>query len=312
MNNCSIKNAIGNTPMVLLSESPKIYGKLEGQNLYGSAKDRAALYIIQYLLDKNIINQSTEIVESSSGNFAIGIAGVCKSFGLKFTCVIDPLLNETNKTILKQLGANLVIVSKPDENNNYLKSRLSKVKEIIENNSNTYWINQYDNPLIPNAYKALGEEIVKQLDKIDYIFVPVSTCGTIAGISQFIKSYNSKIKIIGVDLDCSNIFYPAKTKQHIPGMGLFRQPGNLVNAKIDDVVIVSEIDCIKACKSLLNIGIFVGASSGGTYTAIKTYLPNIKPNDVVVAICPDRGERYVKTVFCDEWCKKTYGDYFDT
>ena len=306
MKNCTIKDAIGNTPMIKLSPLHNVYGKLEGHNLYGSVKDRAALYIINYLLDNQTINKETEIVESSSGNFAIALAGICNVFGLNFTCVIDPLLNPTNKSILRCLGAKLVTVTEPDEHNNYLRSRLAKVNDIISKNQDAYWINQYDNPLIPNAYQPLGKEIVEQFPEVNYIFVPVSTCGTIAGISQFIKSYNGETKIIGVDLDCSNIFYRATAKQHIPGMGLFKQPGNLSKAIIDDVVIVSELECIKECRSLLKQGVFVGASSGGAFAAVKKYTSYIHNDDTVVAIFPDKGERYISTVFCDEWCEKTY------
>lgn len=306
MQNDSIKKAIGNTPIILLSKEPDIYGKLEGQNLYGSAKDRAALYIINYLLDNKIIDNMTEIVESSSGNFAIALAGVCNAFGLKFTCIIDPLLSPTNKTILKCLGAKLITVKEPDINNNYLKSRLRKVNEIISNSTNAYWINQYDNSLIPNAYKSLGKEIVEQLPKVDYIFVPVSTCGTVAGISQFIKTYDKSIKIVCVDLDCSNIFFPSTKQQHIPGMGLYKKPGNLSKAIIDDVVIVSELECIRECRNLLKQGVFIGPSSGGTFAAVKKYRSYLHNDDVIATILPDRGERYINTVFCDEWCKNTY------
>lgn len=297
---------IGNTPLIEIENSPQVFAKLEGQNLFGSAKDRAAYYIINKLLSDGIINNNTEIVESSSGNFAIALAGVCKFFNLKFTCVVDPLLNETNKKILNCYGVNLVCVDKPDKNNNYLKSRLNKVLEIISNNKKSYWINQYDNPLIPNAYKDISKEIFTQLKNVDYIFVPVSTCGTIAGISQYTKNNYPNVKIIAVDLDCSNIFDKAKTCQNIPGMGLFKKPGNLENAIIDDVVIVSEKDCIQECHLLANRGIIVGASSGGTFSAIKKYYGKFDKSDTIVALMPDRGERYLDSVFSEEWINIHY------
>ena len=297
---------IGNTPLIKIKDSPKIYAKLEGQNLFGSAKDRAAYYIINKLLTDGIINRNTEIVESSSGNFAIALAGVCNLLKLNFTCVVDPLLSETNKKILKCFGVNLVCVEKPDENNNYLKSRLDKVSEIITNKKNSYWINQYDNPLIPNAYQTISKEIFEQLENVDYIFVPVSTCGTIAGISQHAKFYHPNVKIIAVDLDCSNIFYKAKTHQNIPGMGLFKKPGNLENALIDDVVIVSEKECIQECHFLASKGILVGASSGGTVSAIRQYSYKFNEYDTIIALMPARGERYLENVFCEDWIKNHY------
>jgi 2,3-diaminopropionate biosynthesis protein SbnA len=302
-----IESAIGNTPMIPLSTN--IYAKMEGSNLFGSAKDRAANYILADLLKRQKIDKSTKIIESSSGNFAIALAGVCRVLGMTFICVIDPLLNPANKSILECLNANFILVTKPDENNSYSKSRINMIQDIINQNKNIYWINQYDNPIIPSAYYSLGQEIVCQVPNVRYIFVPVSTCGTIAGISHIVKKYNSSIKIIAVDLDCSNIFYPAITKQHIPGMGLFRKPENLNQAKIDDVVIVSELESIKECHCLLDKGIFVGVSSGATLCAIKKYSHKISPHEIVVAVFPDRGERYIKTAYNNDWCKKYFPQY---
>ena len=143
-----IETAIGNTPIISLKN--RIYAKIEGCNLFGSSKDRAAKYVLKHLLSTEQISTSTRIIESSSGNFAIALAGVCNSLGMVFTCVIDPLISPTNKSILECMGANLILASKPDENNNYLKARLDIVADFIKSNNDTYWINQYDNPLIPS------------------------------------------------------------------------------------------------------------------------------------------------------------------
>lgn len=305
--NFLIDTAIGNTPIVSLSNG--VYAKVEGCNLFGSAKDRAAQYILKHLLNKEKITSSTSIIESSSGNFAIALAGICNYYGMRFTCVIDPLLNPINKSILETFGTSLIMATKPDDHNNYLKARLEIVGEFVNSNDNVYWINQYDNPLIPKAYISLGEEILSQVPNVSHIFVPVSTCGTIAGISQIVKLKKPSVKIIAVDLDCSNIFYPAVTKQHIPGMGLFRKPGNLKNACIDDVVIVNEWECICECKHLLKHGIFVGVSSGGTSVAIKKYLAQHSVHDDIVGVFPDRGERYINTAFNSKWCEEKFPQY---
>lgn len=302
----TIKKSIGNTPLIPLKNNPQIYAKIEGLNFFGSAKDRAASYVIEYLLNTNTINLSTEIIESSSGNFAIALAGICKYIGLQFTCVVDPLLNATNRRILECLGANLITVTEPDAHNNFLQSRLDKVSEIVSIHQNIYWVNQYDNPLIPNAYFEMGKEIINQKPDVNYVFIPVSTCGTISGVSQVLKDYDSDIKIIAVDLDCSNIFSPAISRQHIPGMGLFKKPGNLLSAKLDEVIIVSEQDCIIECRKLLNQGIFVGASSGATIAAIKKLFNKQKINTSIVTIFPDRGDRYLNTIYSKSWCSENF------
>lgn len=301
-----IRKAIGNTPIVSCMSPKLIHAKLEGLNFFGSMKDRAAWYIINKLLENGQINTETEVVESSSGNFAIALAGVCNVFGLKFTCVVDPLLNDINRLILEKYGTNIITVNEPDEQYNYLKSRLDKVQKIVSQNKNAYWINQYDNPMIPDAYHDLAIEILHDFSTVEYVFIPVSTCGTIAGLSRILKVYRPSIQIIAVDLDCSNIFQPATTKQHIPGMGLFKKPGNLKYAQIDDIVIISELDCIVECRKLLKNGIFVGASSGGVLSGINKYDSIISNTANILAVFPDRGDRYVTTVYNDNWCKLNF------
>lgn len=307
-----IEQAIGNTPMIQLSSSRPIFAKIEGLNFFGSVKDRAALYIIKHLLNTGKINGRTEIIESSSGNFAISLAGVCKAMGLKFICVSDPLLNPINKSIIECLGANIVIVTKADEHNIYVNSRLHMIENIIRERDNIYWINQYDSLIMLDAYNKLAEEIISERQDVEYVFIPVSSCATIAGVSRALKAYNQNIRVIAVDLESSSIFYTARTNQHLPGMGFYKKPGNLQYAKIDDIVIVSEIEGIRECRNLLKRGVFVGASSGCTMAAIKKYSDFITSVKPIVAIFPDRGERYITTIYNDDWCNTNFPGFNST
>lgn len=198
-----IFDAIGNTPIITIHDKMDIMLKLEGFNIFGSVKDRAAAYIIQKGLREGFLNTNTEIIESSSGNFAVALAGICKVSGLKFTCVIDPMISKINLRILEIYGAHIIMVHKADQYSSYVKERIRVVKEYMENNDNVYWTNQYDNPLICEAYRnTLGKELA-DLRNLEYLFVAVSSCGTIAGISQAVKKENSNIYIIAVDVEGS-------------------------------------------------------------------------------------------------------------
>lgn len=300
-----IEEAIGNTPIVRLF-GENVYAKLEGTNYYGSMKDRSALYVIKNLLANNVIDETYEIVESSSGNFAISLAGICNYYGIKFTCVTDPLLNPINRAILTSLGANIQVVTQCDEQNIYVGSRIALINKLLERNDHLFWINQYNNPLIPASYEELAKEILDQRPSVEYIFIPVSTCGTISGVSQVVKKIRPDVNIVAVDLESSSIFRKATTSQHLPGMGFNCKPGNLKNAIIDHVVIVNEIESIMQCRQLAREGMLIGASSGCVVAGIKRFLETNKIYGEVVGIFPDRGERYINTVYDDLWCKKNY------
>jgi 2,3-diaminopropionate biosynthesis protein SbnA len=221
--NCILDN-LGNTPMVKISlkelGSINLYIKLEFCNPTGSVKDRAAAYLIDKLLKEGIINSDTTLIESSSGNFGIALAAYCKKKGLKFCCVIDPNISVINQAIIENLCGSVIKVTEPTSSGGYLLNRIKKVNELISIIPNSYWVNQYGNLYNAEAYYCtLGSEICEHFSELDYIFIGVSSGGTITGISQRVKEKFPKIKIIAVDMEGSVIFGGNPKKRHIPGMG---------------------------------------------------------------------------------------------
>lgn len=312
--NSTILKEVGNTPIVniKIEDIPNInlYSKLEYNNPTGSVKDRAASYIIKKLLKLKEINEDTTIIESSSGNFGIALSSYCKYYGLKFICVVDSNITATNEMLISTLSNSMIKVTEPDSSGGYLLNRIKKVNELLYTIDNSYWINQYANPYNAEAYyNTLGNEICSELDNIDYIFIGVSSGGTITGVSQKIKDQFPKAKVIAVDIFGSVIFGGYPKKRYIPGIGSSMVPQILKYAKIDEVVTVDEIDTVKCCYELLHkYSIFAGGSSGSVYAAIKKYFSDKKIDGQknVVTIFPDRGDRYSNTIYSDEWCMKVF------
>lgn len=294
---------IGNTPNVEMKsiQVNQIYGKLEGYNMFGSAKDRAALYILTTLLDHGVITKDTEIVESSSGNMGVALAGVCGMFGLKATIVIDPSINKMNEFLITNMGAKVIKVTKPDENNSYLKERLRTVKEYINQHENVYWFNQYENDLVPLAYKeTLGREIVEEEPNLDYVFCAISSGGSICGITDAVKEYNPNIKVIAVDIKGSKIFEPnTKEKKHFTGIGSSIQTINMKKAKFDDYIVIDEKSSNEALRLLVSQEqLFLGGSSGCVYAGMRRYLIEKQIyNKKVLCVFHDRGDRYFESLY---------------
>lgn len=305
----SILEKVGRTPLIQIKSNElqniNLYAKLEFYNPTGSVKDRAADYIIKKLLALGEIDKDTTLIESSSGNFGIALSAYCKKYGLKFCCVIDPNINSINETIIKKLSTSTIKVLEPDLNGGYLLERIKKVRELLIHIPNSYWINQYANPYNAEAYyNTLGIELCDEIKNIDYVFLGVSSGGTITGVSQKVKERYPHAHIIAVDVEGSVIFGGVPQKRHIPGIGSSMVPEILKQAKIDEVVIVDEISTINMCHELLeNHSIFAGGSSGSVYAAINKYFSDksfmSKPN--VVAIFPDRGDRYSNTIYSKDW-----------
>lgn len=305
-----ILDKLGNTPMVKIEpkglDNINLYAKLEEYNPMGSVKDRAAVYMLKKGIESGKINKNTVVIESSSGNLGIALSAYCKEFGLKFYCIVDPHISPINEYIIKTLSTKMIKVTESDKNGGYLLNRIKKVHELLKEIPNSYWINQYGNPYNPEAYKkTLGKEICNELDNINYIFLGVSSGGTITGLSQKIKEVFPKAKVVAVDIVGSVIFGGVPKKRYIPGIGSSIMPIILENAKIDEVLMVDEVSTIKMCHELLrDHNLFIGGSSGSVFSAVRKYFKNkkFKKKPTVVMVFADKGDRYINTVYNQNWC----------
>ncbi|CAM1356205.1 2,3-diaminopropionate biosynthesis protein SbnA [Tenacibaculum halocynthiae] len=316
----NILNKIGNTPMASLpiANEPNlnVFAKLEFYNPTGSVKDRAACYIINRLLSEGTINKNTTLIESSSGNFGVALSAYAKHNGLKFTCVIDKTTLPVNEMLIRLQGAEVIRITEPDAHGGYLLNRIKKIKEILNKTDNIYWVNQYANPLNAQAYyNSLGTEICLEAprQKVDYLFMGISSGGTITGVSQRVKKNYPNAKVIAVDVNGSVIFGGKSQKRFIPGIGSSMRPEIIKHAKIDDVVYVNEDETINSCRELLERhNLYAGGSSGSVYAGIKKYFKKNKVDSKVNIMCvfADRGERYMSTIYNDEWCEmvREYND----
>ena len=133
------------------------------------------------------------------------------------------------------------------------------------------------------------------MERID---LPVSTCGTIAGVSSWIKSNKSSVEIIAVDSYGSQIFGERIARNRFTGMGSRIIPGNIKSSIIDRIIRVSDYECLTNCQFLLKQGFFVGASSGAVIAAIKKDKGYIKNT---ATIFPDRGDRYMDNLYSEKW-----------
>jgi 2,3-diaminopropionate biosynthesis protein SbnA len=302
--------AIGRTPLIRLRHFPnnkqlQVYAKLEFMNPCGSAKDRPALRMLQSAWQAGSINQQSIIVESSSGNMAISLAALCRTVGLPFVCVLDPKTSAQNVRLLEALGATIEWVTEPDpESGQFLPARLARVQQLLQADKRAVWLNQYENPANYEAHRETTmPEIAAELADVDYIFCGVSTCGTLRGYAEYIHKAGSQTKLIAVDIEGSAIFGQASSGvRRFPGLGAGIIPPFLRAMDADSVVHVTDADCVHGCRRLTATeGLLTGASSGGVCAAFAQLEETMPTDAVCVLILHDRGERYLDTVYNDEW-----------
>jgi cysteine synthase A len=310
-----ILSLIGNTPLVKLTRllgdiEFDVYGKLEGFNPGGSIKDRAAYSIIKHALAEGHINPETVIVESSSGNMGIGLAQACAYLGLQLICVVDPKTTQQNMQLLKAYGAQVDVVRDPDPvTKEFLHARIERVKTLMRTLPNGYWPNQYSNIFNAVAHRHTMHEIVTALDgQVDYLFCAASTCGTLRGCAEYVQANNLATKIIAVDAVGSVIFGGPPFKRLIPGHGAATRPDLYLPNLAARSIHVTDLDCIIGCRRLLlKEAIMAGGSSGAVVMALALIQEDIPRGATCVMIIPDRGDRYLDTIYSDAWVEEHFG-----
>jgi len=310
--------AVGSTPVVRLSRifgdsHFQLFAKLEGLNPGGSIKDRPAMTIVRHGLETGQIGPGTVIIESSSGNMGIGLAQACAYFGMRFICVVDPKTTAQNIRLLEVYGAEIDLVREPDPvTGEFLQARLNRVQYLLRSVAHGFWPNQYSNVCNAAAHYQTMQEIATSLDgKVDFVICSTSTCGTLRGCADYIRATGLPTNLIAVDAVGSVIFGRPRGKRLIPGHGAGVQPPLFHPGLAADCVHVSDLDCVVGCRRLVRQeAILAGGSSGGAIMAIERLMPRIPNGATCVVILPDRGERYLDTIYSDSWVAEHFGEVF--
>jgi len=307
-----ILSCVGNTPLVRLDRLAgdahiEVFAKIEATNPGGSIKDRAALRIIQDAMSRGMIKPGGLVVESSSGNMAIALAQTCLYFGLNCICVVDSNASSQNLRIVQAYGAKVELVTDPDSaTGEFLVARLRRVRELLVKFPAAFWPDQYSNQSNADAHYHTMAEIATSLgSRVNYLFCSTSTCGTLRGCSEYIRCKGLDTKLYAVDALGSAIFDDKRCRRIIPGHGAGIRPLLFQPSLADRALLVSDWECIVGCRRLLRTeAILAGGSSGAVVMAFERVKQELEAGSTCVLIFPDRGERYLDTIYSDEWVRR--------
>ncbi len=321
MENNIILSQIGNTPLVRLKQASEltgcnIYGKAEYFNPGESVKDRAALFIVQDAIKKKLISKGGTIVEGTAGNTGIGLAIVCKEYGLKLKIVIPKTQSIEKKETLKKLGAELIEVEAVpySDPKNYIKQSKQISEDLNKTEKNgVYWANQFDNIVNTDSHiKTTSQEIWNQTNgKIDAFTCSVGTGGTLAGTSIGLKEKNKNIEIALSDPMGSSLYSYIKNNKLentgnsiTEGIGTGRITKNFEKALINDAFQIDDVEALNIVYDLIEKQkIILGGSSGINIAGAIKLAKKMGPGKTIVTILCDHGKRYASKIFNKEFLK---------
>jgi cysteine synthase A len=269
-------------------------------------KDRIALQIVEDAERNGDLTPGDIIVESSSGSTAEGLARVGAAKGYRVIIVTDPRIDEITKAKLLALGAELEIVDHLDPISGWQGTRLQRLRKIIAKHPRAFWACQYDSPSNPAAYERVGKAIFQNLGaRVTALVGTVGTGGSLCGIGRSLRRYVPGVKIVAVDAVGSVLFNQPNGKRLQSGHGNSLLPGNVDYGLIDEIHWVSDGEAFNGCLELVHrTGVFAGGSSGAAYVVASWVAEHYEKEERVVAILPDRGDRYYATIYSPEFMRK--------
>ena len=298
-----VSELIGNTPLVELSNiekkyslNAKILAKLEYFNPAGSVKDRVAKAMIEDAERKGLLKEGATIIEPTSGNTGIGIASVATAKGYKTILTMPETMSVERRNLLKAYGAEIVLT----DGSKGMSGAIEKAQQLKEEIDGAIILGQFENMANPQAhFDTTGPEIWNDTDgNVDVFIAGVGTGGTVSGTGKYLKSQNSKIKVIAFEPENSPVLSEGYSGTHkIQGIGAGFVPKALDTEIYDEVLKVPDDSAMNMANEIAKTeGILVGISSGASvWTAIQLAKKDEYKGKTIVALLPDTGERYLST-----------------
>ena len=309
----SILDTIGRTPVLRLHRmapaNVRLYAKAESFNPGGSVKDRLAIAIILDAEERGLLKSGDTVIEATSGNTGVALAMVCAARGYKFVAVMTETFSIERRKLMRAYGAKVILTTAAERGTGMVR----RAEELAKQHG-WFLARQFANPANPAYHRqTTAAEILRDFagQRLDWFVSGWGTGGTLTGVGEVLAVARPEVQVIacepaGASLLAGKDWAPHKIQGWTPDF-----VPEVLNREVAKSII--PIDDVVARDTALRLareeGIFVGISSGATVAAALEVAKTARDGDVILAMLPDTGERYLSTFLLegvnegsdDEW-----------
>ena len=287
-----IRDQIVRTPTLLsrtLSEltGATVYLKFENLQFTAAYKERGALNTLLQLDDEA---RAKGVIAASAGNHAQGLAYHARRLGIPATIVM-PIHTPTVK-VTQTEGHGATVVLEGDT----FDAAYAHARELEAARGYTF-VHPFDDPRIVAGAGTTAIEMLADAPDIDTFVVPIGGGGLISGIATVAKAQARPIGVFGVEAELYPSMYNRINGTALPCAGdtlaegiAVKEPGRvtsrMVEALVDDIVLVSERRMEEAVSLLLQIEKTVAEGAGAAgLAALMEYPERFAGRTVGVVLC---------------------------
>jgi cysteine synthase A len=235
---------------------------------------------------------------------------VCNARGYRCIIVMPDNQSPEKYGLIEALGAEVRRVKTvPYSDPNHYQKVAGRLADELPD---AVWSNQFDNTANRRAHvQTTGPEIWEQTDgRIDAFVCSSGTGGTIAGVSEYLKSRSARVRTVLADPPGSSLYeyirngvVKATGKGSITeGIGIGRVTANMQGAPVDDAVHIEDPETVSYVYRLLREeGLFVSSTSGINVAAAVRVAEEMGPGHTIVTMLCDDGSKYLSRLFNRDW-----------
>jgi cysteine synthase A len=309
----SILDTIGRTPVVRLNRiapsGVSLYAKVESFNPGGSVKDRLAIAIILDAEARGLLKPGDTVIEATSGNTGVALAMVCAARGYKFVAVMTETFSIERRKLMRAYGARVILTTAAERGTGMVK----RAEELAAKHG-WFLARQFTNPANPAYHRqTTAAEILRDFAgrRLDHFVTGWGTGGTLTGVGEVLKLARPEVRVTACEPAGASLLAGKQWQPHkIQGWTPDFVPEVLDRAVADAIVPVDDLLARDTARRLAQEeGVFVGISAGATVAAALEVAKSARDGDVILAMLPDTGERYLSTFLLegvnegsdDEW-----------